>query len=183
MGYHGSEIRLSRANLHEIDNSGPRTPHKDCEEGAIYPMVKAVLSLSDITEDNGPFTIVKNGKTQPLTGRKGTLIMADTSHNLHYGMPLKQREGMVLFWTYSSHRPRYPHRCIIWPHSNRAVRKMTKNMSALQRQAVRWREYFPFVLCPVRYYPFPDHNWFWGDRNFMKHSYGSQLCFIFPGRM
>jgi hypothetical protein len=167
VGYHGAEIRLSRANPHRLDITGPRTPHQDCEEGQIFPMLKAVLYLSDVTEDRGPFTMVQNAQHKPLTGCKGTLILADPSLNLHYGMPLKQGERMILFWTYSSHRPRYPHRCIIWPHSHIAVRKMTKNMNREQQQAARWREYLPFLLCPVRYYPFPGHNWLLGDRNFI----------------
>ncbi|MDJ0620033.1 MAG: hypothetical protein QNJ63_25380 [Calothrix sp. MO_192.B10] len=165
VGYHGAEIRLSRANPDKLDMAGPKTPHKDCEEGQKYPLLKAVLYLSDVTEDNGPFTIIQKNQSKPFTGYKGTLILADTSQNLHHGMPLKHGERMILFWTYSSHRPRCPHRCIIWPHSHIAVRKMTRNMSLVQQQAARWREYLPFLLCPVRYYPFPGHNFFLGDRN------------------
>ncbi len=167
VGYHGAEIRLSRANPYGLDVTGPKTPHYDCEEGQKYPLLKAVLYLNDVTEDNGPFTIIQNNQSKPFTGLKGTLILADTSQQLHHGMPLKSGERIVLFWTFSSRRPRYPHRCITWPHSNITVRKMTKNMSVVQQQAARWREYFAFLLCPVRYYPFPGHNFFLGDRNIM----------------
>ncbi|MDJ0675426.1 MAG: hypothetical protein QNJ36_08625 [Calothrix sp. MO_167.B42] len=167
VGYHGAEIRLSRANPDGLDITGPKTPHQDCEEGKKYPLLKAVLYLNNVTQRNGPFTIIKNSQIKPFVGFKGTLILSDTSQNLHHGMPLRDGKRMVLFWTYSSRRPRYPHRCVIWPHSNIAVRKMTKNMSLVQQQAARWREYLPFLLCPVRYYPFPGHNFFLGDRNIM----------------
>lgn len=167
VGYHGAEIRLSRANPDGLDITGPKIPHQDCEEGQKYPLLKAILYLSKVTQKNGPFTIIKNTQIKSFVGFKGTLILSDTSQNLHHGMPLINGERMVLFWTYSSHRPRYPHRCVIWPHSNIAVRKMTKNMSLVQQQAARWREYLPFLLCPVRYYPFPGHNFFLGDRNIM----------------
>ncbi len=166
VGYHGAEVRLSRANSdHTLDSSGPRSPHFDAEEGQKYPMLKAVLYLTDVTEDNGPFTIYDGNEKKLLTGKKGTLILADTSKYLHHGMPLNQGERMVNFWTYTSHRPRYPHRCIIWPHSNLAVRKMTVNMSPIQQRVARWRESLPISLCPVSYYPFPGHNFYLGDRN------------------
>ncbi|MDJ0737806.1 MAG: phytanoyl-CoA dioxygenase family protein [Nostocaceae cyanobacterium] len=165
VGYHGAEIRLSRANPNQPDDTGPRSPHFDAEEGQKYPMLKAVLYLTDVTEDNGPFTIYHGSEKKPLTGNKGTLILADTSKYLHHGMPLKNGERMAMFLTYTSHRPRYPHRCIIWPHSNLAVRKMTANMNPMQQRAARWRESLPISLCPVSYYPFPGHNFYLGDRN------------------
>lgn len=165
IAYHGVEIRVSRAVPGRLDWTGPRVPHYDAEEGQIYPMLKAVLYLSDVTENTGPFTLVKDGYPITLCGKKGTLILADTSLTLHHGMPLRHGKRSVLFWTYTSHRPHYPHRCIIWPHSHWAVRKMTRSLSPLQQQAARWREALLMALCPVKYHPLPGFNFMIGDRN------------------
>ena len=168
IGYHGEEIRLIRSNSDKIpDCSGPRSAHLDAEEGQKFSMIKALIYITDVTEENGPFTLYHGTDQKTLTGNKGTLILVDTSKYLHHGMPLRQGERAVLFWTYTSHRPRYPHRCVIWPHSNLAVRKMTANMSLTQQRIARWRECLPLSLCPVNYYPFPGHNFYLGDRNKM----------------
>jgi hypothetical protein len=165
VAYHGAEIRLSRAVPGRLDWTGPRVPHYDAEEGQIYPMLKAVLYLSDVTENTGPFTLIKDGHPITLPGKPGTLILADTSLTLHHGMPLRHGKRSVLFWTYTSRRPHYPHRCIIWPHSHWAVRQMTSSLSANQQQVARWREAFLMVLCPVKYHPLPGLNLMIRDRN------------------
>lgn len=165
IAYHGPEIRLSRAIIGKLDWTGPRVPHHDAEEGQSYPMVKAVLYLSDVTEDTGAFVVVKDGKNISLSGKQGTLILADTSLTLHHGMPLKHGKRLALFWTYTSRCPHYPHRCIIWPHSHLAVRKMTNSLSLVQRRVARWREALPMVLCPVKYHPLPCFNFLMRERN------------------
>lgn len=100
--------------------------HRDPED---FRLVKVFLLLNDVDENNGPFEFVncshlhpwknyyiqdktkdifyKDKKITSCTGKKGTLIMADTN-GLHRGKKILEHYRVMAVINYVSHKPRLP---------------------------------------------------------------------------
>lgn len=100
--------------------------HRDPED---FRLIKVFLLLNDINENNGPFEFInsshlhpwknyykqnktkdiyyKNNKITSCTGKRGTLIMADTN-GLHRGKKIKKNFRVMAVINYVSHKPRLP---------------------------------------------------------------------------
>lgn len=134
--------------------------HRDPED---FKILKAVVYLNDVTEDDGPFEcipkqhtlqldwhpknrkgrLVKTEKLEnlkvSLTGRKGTVLFADTCRMYHRGKMNTKGSRFALFYTYHPKSPAHPAMCKPLYSSQQLIKNFPGELTAFQLSAINFQ--------------------------------------------
>lgn len=161
VAYHGAHLRRDIANHVEQKS---RLWHIDIED---LRVLKVIVYLHDINEDNGPFEYIpdfmtkqvvkrlgyKNGYVpsqrmqqvlhpshyQSCTGVAGTVVFAATGSIFHRGRIPVASDRYALFFDYTSRLPKYP--LDSYSLSQEDLISLSRKISEYQRQSLLWQEH------------------------------------------
>lgn len=170
IAYDGVNIVYTVADNREV---ATRQWHRDWEDRR---MLKVAVYCNDVTEDGGPFELIKrHDRTRKLedafqyapatheelcrrlgtdyqsaietcTGPAGTVIFADTASFFHRGRPASHHDRMAMFFSYFARRPRHPFFCERSGLARREIAVLAEGLHARQRAAALWRSKLPAVV-------------------------------------
>ncbi len=134
-------------------------------------MMKVALYLNDVDENGGPFEILCRevlrrqdssryeafdtrkletvyGKAlrsdiRTCTGRKGTLVFADTARYYHRGRPAVEEERSAVFFSYFGQPPAHPYFCNRNKLSRAQIDRMSFGLHPAQLESALWRDCLP----------------------------------------
>ncbi|MUH01097.1 2OG-Fe(II) oxygenase [Scytonema sp. UIC 10036] len=161
VAYHGAYFRRDIANNVEKKS---RLWHMDSED---RKLLKIIVYLNDINEDNGPFQYIPQSLTPEVThalrykhgyirdktmsraispsnyrsctGSAGTVVFAGTASVFHRGKKPVASDRFAIFYDYTSRQPKFPFYCkSSLPEEDLVL--LSKKFSEQQKQYVFWRE-------------------------------------------
>jgi hypothetical protein len=162
VAYHGAFYRRDIANLVEHKS---RLWHIDTED---RQMLKVIIYLSDVSEDNGPFQYIPQPVTvqasrklkykcgyvqdknmrqvlspenyRSCTGISGTVVFAATGSIFHRGKIPVTSDRFAVFFDYTSRLPKYPFFSqYSFPEAD--LLSFSPQLDQYQRQSLLWQEY------------------------------------------
>ncbi len=161
VAYHGTYFRRDIANNVEKKS---RLWHMDSED---RKLLKIIVYLNDINEDNGPFQYIPQSLTPEVTralrykhgyikdktmgrvispsnyrsctGLAGTVVFAGTASVFHRGKIPVASDRFAVFYDYTSRQPKFPFYCkSSLPEEDLVL--LSKRFSEQQKQYVFWRQ-------------------------------------------
>ncbi|UPG73233.1 hypothetical protein MVG78_03455 [Roseomonas gilardii subsp. gilardii] len=167
VAYDGPDHFYSPADGRE---AGPRIWHRDREDRR---MLKIAVYISDVGPQDGPFEIVRpcfrdalGGPGQAAllpqaelerrigpgnmekairtcTGRRGTVVIAETAENYHRGRPPVRGDRSALYYGYFSRVTPTPFFCERSPLSRGQIARIAAGLPERQHDALLWRRFLP----------------------------------------
>jgi hypothetical protein len=167
VAYDGPDHFYSPADGRE---AGPRIWHLDREDRR---MLKIAVYISDVGPQDGPFEIVRPAFRESLsaprqaailpqaelehrigpgnlekairtcTGRRGTVVIAETAENYHRGRPPVRGDRSALYYGYFSRFTPTPFFCERSPLSRGQIARIASGLPERQHDALLWRRFLP----------------------------------------
>jgi hypothetical protein len=108
-------VRFFESNPHLLQPVGPQSFHYD---GTPPGVMRALIYLTDVTEDSGPFEYqCTTGVSVKVVGEAGTVVIFDANRLFHRGSPPISRKRRVIDLCCAP-RPHNDIRRVIWPGMN-----------------------------------------------------------------
>ncbi|ATR21991.1 Hypothetical protein RMHFA_00084 [Roseomonas mucosa] len=167
VAYDGPDHFYSPADGRE---AGPRIWHRDREDRR---MLKIAVYISDVGPQDGPFEIVHPDFRERLggprqaailpqaelerrigpegmekairtcTGRRGTVVIAETAENYHRGRPPVRSDRSALYYGYFSRFTPTPFFCERSPLTRAQIARIASGLPERQHDALLWRRFLP----------------------------------------
>lgn len=100
---------------HQLEGDGPQKFHFD---GAPPGAIRAIIYLSDVDKNSGPFEYLNSkGEVKQVLGPAGTLFIFDANAILHRGSPPRSGDRKVIDFVILPHFDEYSE-LVLWPGMN-----------------------------------------------------------------